>query len=437
MSLPAFLLACLLTPLPAAPQPAALQTGIQKIDSQAADPDTRLAVVSAMADALQVHRNHLILLRRETGQSYGLIFVQALQKQGLGEDVIAERLRALQSDIQRRIAPEHSGNGGPPSSGLRPVLSLNSGVDHSSAATFIWFDPEAGIDSKHASLVAGVPYYRDSSSANAVTGVGDAYLMGSLYGRAARMDVGASLVVGLPSGDRSLGLGAGKVTVDFSGTLAHAFERVRPFVSAGVGNSTFNFAYQRPYIADGNVTHFSGGCEFRVAPQLTAGVGSFGLIPMGTQVVYSRIVPGQASGSQIALPGTGGASGSTGGSGGSGAGGSGSSGGSGGSGSGGGSGIGGSGGSGGSGGAGGTGSGGPASSTPAKVPSHMQFLANAVSTLPATDLRDYGVNAWATISIARGATLNFAVARSVPFQLTTARVSLGLDLPRLLFPSRW
>jgi hypothetical protein len=407
LSLPAFLLACLLTPLPAAPQPTALQAGIQQIDSLAADADSRLAVVSAMADALGVHRNHLVLLRKETGQSYGLIFLQSLQKQGLDEEAIARRLQALEADIRQRISQERTGNGGAPASGVRPVLSLNTGVDYSSAATFVWVNPEFGIAAKRASLVAGVPYYRDSSDGTAVTGVGDAYAMGSLYGRAARVDLGTSLLVGFPSGDKNLGLGAGKTTVDVSGTLSYAFERARPFVSAGFGNSVFNFAYQRPYISDGNAAQLTGGIDFHTASHLAAGAAGFGVIPSGTQVVYSRIAVGQNSGSQTALPGSGGSSGSAGGSGGSGSG------------------------------SGGAGKGGSPTSTPVDAPAHMPFLANSVSTLPASDLRDYGANAWASVTVARGVTLNFAVAHSVPFRITTARVSLGLDLPRLLFPSRW
>ncbi len=402
MPIPAFLLVCLLTPIPGAPQSTPLETGMRNIDRLAAVEDSRPAVVSAIAGALGVHRNHVVLLRKETGQPYGLLFVRELQKLGVADDAIATRLHTLERDIQQRIAQDRAGTGGPPASGVRPVLSLNTGVDYNSAATFLWFNAEAGVDSAHASLVAGVPYYRDSSGGTAVSGVGDAYLLGSLFGRAARMDLAASLTVGMPSGDKDLGLGAGKVTADLSGTVAHAFGRVRPFAGAGFANSIFNFAYQRPYIADGNAAHFSGGADLRVAPQLSLGAGGFAVIPSGAQVVYSRIVTAQTPGAQTAVIGKGGAPGS-----------------------------------GGSGYGSGNGSGGPPSSTPAKAPPHMPFLANAVSTPSAADLRDYGAKAWAAVSLGRGVSLHFSVARSVPFQLTTARAGLGLDLPRLLFPSRW
>lgn len=388
----------------AAPQSTAVQAEIQKIDSMAADTSTRLAVVSAMADALNVHRNHLILLRKQTGQTFGQIFVQSLEKDGVAEEAILKRTHALETDIRQRIESARAGDGEPSALRTRPVLSLNSGVDHNSAGTFLWFNPEIGVESQHASFVAGVPYYRDSASGTSLAGVGDVYATGSLYGHAAGMELGSSLTLGLPTGDKNLGLGAGKTTVDVSGTLAHRFGRVRPFVSGGFSNSTFNFAYQRPYISDGNAAHFSGGFDVRAARRLTFGMGGFGVAPTGTQVVYSRIMMGQAS---TPAQGSGAGAGNS------------------------------------PGGMGGMG-GGPSGTPPAQnmpqmtagVLAHMPFLGATGAAVPASELDDYGANAWASITVARGVTLNFAAARSVPFQLTTVRVSLGLDLARILFPSR-
>ena len=395
-------------PLMPAPQSTAVQTEIRKIDSMAADAGTRPAVISAMADALKVHRNHLILLRKETGQTFGQIFVQSLDRDGMSADAILQRTHALEADIQQRIELARSGGGEHVPAATRPILTLNTGVDHNSAGTFLWVNPEAGIDSKRASFVAGVPYYRNSGGGTSFTGVGDVYAMGSLYGHAARMDFESSLTLGLPMGDKNLGLGAGKTTVDVSGTIAHSVGRLRPFVSGGFANSTFNFAYARPYIADGNATHFSGGFDVRAARRLTFGVGGFGVVPTGTQVVYSRIMMGPASApAQDSGAGAGNSPGSVGGNG-----------------------------------MGGTGSGvgqplaPDMSQMPAGLRAHMPFLATTGASVPASELEDYGANAWASVTVAGGVTVNFAAARSVPFQLTTVRVGLGLDLARLLFPSR-
>lgn len=352
-----------------------------------------------MADSLKVHRNHLILLRKQTGQSFGRIFVQSLEKDGLGEDAVLARTRALETDIRQRLAQGEAGSGEAPPAGIRPVLSVNTGLAHGSAGTFFSVNPEVGVDSKRASLIVGVPYCRDFANGTSAAGVGDVYLTGSLYGRAARMEFGSSLTLGLPTGDQNLGLGAGKTTVDVSGTVARTFERVRLFVSAGFANSIFNFAYQRPYIADGNATHFSGGFDLRAAPRLTCGAGGSGVIPTGGQAVYSRVAMTPAP----VTTGEGASSGSMGGM---------------------------------SGVAGGPPASQPMPSIPANVLAHMPFLATTGAAASASELQDYGANAWASFTVARGVALNFALARSVPFQLTTVRVSLGLDLARLLFRSR-
>mgnify|MGYP006972376566 CR=1 FL=1 len=52
------------------------------------------------------------------------------------------------------------------------------------------------------------------------------------------------------------------------------------------------------------------------------------------------------------------------------------------------------------------------------------------------ELRDYGVNAWASISLHPAVALNVGIARSLPFHLTTARFGLGFNLSRILFPRR-
>jgi hypothetical protein len=46
---------------------ARIQQEMSQVDALCADPDLKLAVVAAMADSIQVHRNHLLLLHKDTG----------------------------------------------------------------------------------------------------------------------------------------------------------------------------------------------------------------------------------------------------------------------------------------------------------------------------------------------------------------------------------
>jgi len=380
--LPLLLALALVSPEPAPGQTpdAALQAEIRKIDTAAADPDGRLAVVGAMAERLNVHRNHLVLLRRQTGQSYGRIFVSELKSAGRSPEAILAEAQALNGEIENRWRGAEDRE-----AGLVPILSVSAGVDHNSAGAFYSLRPEVGVGSGPAALVLGVPFYRNSPAELPAAqgsiqrfsagGIGDVYTAGFLRGHVARCELGSSLTVGFPTGDHLKGLGAGKVTVDVAGMVAGNLERFRPFVSAGFANSVFsNVGYQRPYITDGNAAYFSGGLELQLARRLRIGAGGFAVRPSGEQVVYSRVIPGRRPGGQTP-PGR--SDGST------------------------------------------------------KPPKTPVYEIAPLTTSPASELQDHGANAWVSVALHRAASLNLAVARSVPFQLTTVRVGLSFDIARL------
>lgn len=366
----------------------ALDSEARKIDALTADPEMKLVVAAAMADQLEVHRNHLILLRKETDQPYSAIFVSALRERGMDDSQVLRQLRALDREVARRLDR----------SSVRPVLSLSSGADRSSAGAFYSLVPEIGVDSSHASLVVGIPYYRTSTANLATAGVGDVYVAGFLRGRIAAFDVGAVITAGAPTGDSSKGLGAGKASVDATGAIRRQFGFVRPWLSAGFTNSVFNNAgYRRPYVTNGNATHFSGGLDMTVRRILTFGAGGFALRPIGNQTVYSQTVEGRntsqapsASNSGGSMPGA----------------------------------------------SRGAGMGGDRGGVMPPA-SSMPFYDRAQQTVVnAGELRDYGAAAWLSIPIGRGLSLNVAAARSIPFHLTTARVGIGIDVARMLFPGK-
>jgi hypothetical protein len=379
---------------------AAIQVEMGKIDALCADPDLKLAVVAAMADSVQVHRNHLLLLHKDTGQSFAAIFVSELRARGINDEGILHSLSAFLRDVNRQLARYNVVT--PSTSAPRPVLSVRSSVDYNSSATLYSLVPEIGVDSRHAAVVVGVPYHRSFGSSVSSGGLGDVYVAGVLRGRAVGFDFGSALTVGGPTGDRNKGFGAGKVTVDATGMMARRFEFARPWVSARFANSVFNNAgYQRPYITDGNAVHLTGSVDFTLPRKLAVGIGGFGLVPIGNQVVYSATVqagpagggtqpPGQQNGGMMPGgnmgPGTG------------------------------------------------TGNGGGMTTPPA---TSMPFYDSAqTSVVGASNLRDYGPSVWLSVPLHAGLSLGSVVSRSVPFHVTTVRVSIGVDLARLLFPGK-
>ena len=379
---------------------AAIHREMSTIDALCADPDLKLAVVAAIADRVQVHRNHLLLLHKDTRQSFAAIFVAELRTREIDDAGILRSLSALLRNVNRKLAISPVVT--PSATAPRPVLSVRSSVDYNSSGTLYSLVPEFGIDSRHAAVAVGVPYYRTFASNVSSSGLGDVYVAGFLRRRAAGFDFESALTVGAPTGDRKQGFGTGKVTVDATGIVARRFEFAHPWVSAGFANSVFNSAgYQRPYITDGNAVHVSGGVDFPLPRKLAVGVGGFGLEPIGNQVIYSQTVhassptaggsqqPGQPNGGGM-MPG------------------------------------------------GNTGSGmGNGGGTTVPPSTSMPFYDRAQqSMISASDLRDYGASMWLSVPLRAGLSISSAVSRSIPFHTSTVRVSIGVDLARLLFPGK-
>ncbi|MCZ2078568.1 MAG: hypothetical protein LC130_26685 [Bryobacterales bacterium] len=377
-----------------------IESEVNKIDALTADPDIKLVVVAAMSDHLKVHRNHLILLRKQTGQSYGSIFASALRERGMDDVAILRQLRMTNREIGRRLARFRLPSGD--TTRPRPVLFVSTSADNNSAGTFYSLVPEIGIDSSRASLVVGIPYYRTFATNVTSGGVGDVYVTGFLKGRAAGFDLATGINIAAPTGDPSKGLGAGKVTADATGMIARRYEFARPWVSAGFTNSVFNnVGYQRSYITDGNAAHFSGGLDLSAGRRLTLGFAGFALRPTGAQTVHSRTMGTNMAndgGPVPAVPNPGGMM---------------------------------------PGGHTTPGVTGSSTSGSTSMPLAMPFYNQAQETvLSADELQDYGASAWVSIRLRQGLSLNVTAARSLPFHLTTVRIGMGFDLARLLFPGK-
>ena len=357
-----------------------LEAEIAQVDRLGTDPDTKFQLLQLMALDLGTHRNHLILLKKQSEDTFGRIYVKELRARGLDDDAIGKKLRSIQRPISARS------EAGRAETRFRPVVYVGTTVDHNSAGTFVSISPEVGIDSRRFAFVAGVPIYRISAAQREATGIGDAYASVFVRRPTGRFDVGAALTIAAPTGNRDQGVGAGRVSVDLNGTVQRRFEQVRPFATVGFTNSLFNnVGYQRPFISNGNSLYASGGIDCRVHRRFTVGLGGFGLHAMGDQMVISQMtgvapaattMPGMPPGHGM--------------------------------------------------GTGWTGSG----SMPAGA---MPFYGHGPQTaVPGSVVSDQGVTAWTSWSLSPEITLGLNVARSIPYELTTVRVGLGFDLSRPL-----
>ena len=367
------------TPIAGQVSTASLTPDITKIDQIAADPDAKLPLLHAMALDLGTHRNHLILLKKQTGRTFAEIYVTELRGRGLDDDAILKKLRSIQSRIAPRTDSEQS------ATGFRPIAYVGTSLDRNSAGTFTTVSPELGIDTRRFAIVLGIPIYRIAATQREATGIGDAYASVFIRKPAVRYDLGAALTLSAPTGDREQGFGAGRVSVDLNGTLQRRFERFRAFISGGFTNSVFNnVGYQRPFISNGNALYTSGGIDYRFHRRLTAGVGGFGLHALGTHMLISRMtsashddqssgmIPGHMPpGSGVGMPGT--------------------------------------------------------SAMSDGRPFYAQPQETAIS---GQDLADRGLSGWASWSVHPEVTISLTVARSIPYELTTVRVAFGFNLSR-------
>jgi hypothetical protein len=350
-----------------------------EINALAADPETKFQVLDLIGSDLGTHRNRLVLLKKETGLSFADIYSEELRKRGLTETGIVRRLQM----VARRAAK----NVGRASvfGAARPIAYLGSSMDYNSIGTVVTLNPEIGLDLRSFGFVAGLPVYRVSSPQRNTTGIGDAYVSAFLRRPARLYEVASGFTLSVPTGSKEQGLGAGRVSVDVNGTVRRHFETLHPFVGVGYTNSTFNnVGYQRPFISNGNAFYTSAGFDYRIGRRLTAGIGGFGLVAIGTQTLISQMSNMQS----MDDPGSG---------------------------------IG----------------GGPGMSNGMHdgLPAHPEMGAGTpvshyvpIRTVAARDASDYGASGWTSWSLHTDVTLSLRFAYSAPNRLTTVRLGVGFDL---------
>jgi hypothetical protein len=99
-----------------------------------------------------------------------------------------------------------------------------------------------------------------------------------------------------PIGNSKEGLSTGRATFDWTGRVDHSISRLTPFVEAGIANTTPDSSlFLRPYTTLGFNTHFRAGASYTVWKFVSVGASGYNILPIGSQTVFSRIAPGQAS----------------------------------------------------------------------------------------------------------------------------------------------
>jgi len=97
----------------------------------------------------------------------------------------------------------------------------------------------------------------------------------------------------IPTGDKADGLGAGKVTFDFSDHMEHYYKQTGFLLDFGAGNSSglFNRLVTNNYTSVGTLTHFQQGAIFWLRGHNYVQSVAYEQFPIGSQTLYTNPGP--------------------------------------------------------------------------------------------------------------------------------------------------
>ncbi len=168
---------------------------------------------------------------------------------------------------------------------------------------FTRFDSTFGYQfNKYLAVDAGLPVYFVRPAAGAIdpaagvpvpqNGLGNAHASVRLHFAKNSFAYSPTLTATAPTGDESKGLSTGRASWDWSNRFEYDFDRITPYVAAGVANAISDTAFfTRPYTTHGLVGHLEGGAEFRLTKHVAAIGSVYTLQPSGEQTVFSRVLP--------------------------------------------------------------------------------------------------------------------------------------------------
>jgi hypothetical protein len=140
---------------------------------------------------------------------------------------------------------------------------------------------------RHFGMDLGMPFYFLNGSSTS-SGIGNPTL--DLRWKFPSLLNYATVLAGsAPLGDKSLGVNTGHATFDWKNRFDHSFNRVTPFVEAGLSNTIADTRlFVRPYTAYGYNSHFRGGADVDVWKFFSVGAAGYDIAPFGNQTIIPR-----------------------------------------------------------------------------------------------------------------------------------------------------
>jgi hypothetical protein len=175
--------------------------------------------------------------------------------------------------------------GGVSSLGQNTVLDLSGGYN---------FNEHFGID-------VGIPlYFVHREFQNLPQGVtpagwnnsaGDLYLNLRFNAPNKVLNYSSQARTFAPTGSFENGFSTGRVTVDWNNRVDRRFGAITPFAEISLGNTIADRHYLvRPFRSFGFASQIEGGADVKVASNVFVGGSWYGVLPSGTQKIYSQYV---------------------------------------------------------------------------------------------------------------------------------------------------
>jgi hypothetical protein len=175
-------------------------------------------------------------------------------------------------------------------------------------------DSNAGYDfNKHFGIFVGMPFYfantqttttQVNGTATTTTtdvtnnGLGNAYFGFAMRAPNKTLDYSSTVTMAAPTGSTSKGFSSGRANADWDNRFEHAFDRLTPFLDAGLANAVPDTGLNtKPFTSLGLLTHLEEGGEFELVKHFSVGGSGYEIVPFGNQKIFSKIVGKGQSGS--------------------------------------------------------------------------------------------------------------------------------------------
>jgi hypothetical protein len=190
------------------------------------------------------------------------------------------------------------------SSGFTEIESFQGTVN--SSERLFKLDSTIGWDfNRHFGVFGGVPIYFVNVPATTITsgtttttlpgvsnnGLGNVYLGLNFRAPNPTLNYVGEITAGAPTGSTTRGLSSGRGTFDLDNRIDHSFNRLTPFLEAGIGNTVPDSRlFTRAFTSLGFIAHLDEGAEFRLFRRVSVGGSAYEIVPAGNQKVFSRLV---------------------------------------------------------------------------------------------------------------------------------------------------